>query len=125
MTDGAARKPVSPPLFIKVEKYRDVIQNLEKLRSYSLSLRDALDALSDLEKELQTGLAVCHRALDNFNNIISMLDAKLSRAQIKERELETVETEMRVETPREIEEFVSGLHKQMERIKQDLRTVSR
>ena len=35
-----------PPLFIKIEKYKEVIQSIQQLRAYALSLRDALDALA-------------------------------------------------------------------------------
>lgn len=69
----------SPPLFIKIDKYKELVQNLQRLKSYALSLRDALDALDDIEKELKTGIQLTQKALDDFNTIIAMMDTKLIR----------------------------------------------
>jgi len=105
----------SPPLFVKVEKYRNIVDNIQKLKSYSLGLRDALDALADIEKELQNGISVLNRALDNFNSIIGLLDAKLLRIQGIEKST--------VETPKEMDEYVKGVYDQVERIKKDLKSM--
>ena len=114
----------TPPLFIKVERYKEIIKSVQQLRSYSLGLRDALDALTDLEKELQTGLSICHKALDKFNSLISMLDARLSRTRGAEKEAKAMETELKTESPVDLENYVKGLHSQMERIREDLKTIS-
>jgi len=114
----------TPPLFIKVERYKDIVRSIQQLRSYALSLRDALDALSDLEKELQTGLSICHKALDKFNTLISMLDARLSRTRGAEKEVRAAAEELKTETPKDIESYVRALHEQMERIREDLKAIS-
>lgn len=106
----------SPPLFIKIDKYRDVVNSLYKLKSYSLGLRDALDALADIEKELQKGLSITHQALDNFNTTIASLDSKITRISPQEVNSSPVEDEM--------EDYVKELHDQMERIRQELKSVS-
>ena len=108
--------PTSPPLFVKVDKYQNIVNNIQKLKSYSLGLRDALDALSDIEKELQNGVSVLNRALDNFNNIIALLDTKLLRVQGIEKTT--------VEIPREMDEYVKGVHEQVEKIRDELSSVS-
>ncbi|MFQ5648181.1 MAG: hypothetical protein ACE5FW_03000 [Candidatus Aenigmatarchaeota archaeon] len=112
-----------PPLFIKVERYKDIVRSIQQLRSYALNLRDALDALSDLEKELRAGLSLCHKALDKFNTLISTLDARLSRTAGAEKELEILEPP-KAETTEDLESYVTGLHQQMERIREDLKTIS-
>lgn len=126
MTDGegtVGTRPM-PPLFIKIEKYREVIQSIQQLRSYALSLRDALDALSDIERELSTGLEITHKALDKFNNILSILDVKLSRAHFKGRELGEIERGIKAQTPTEIEDYVKNLYDQMEKIRSELKGVN-
>lgn len=108
--------PGSPPLFIKVDKYNDVVENLGRLKSFSLSLRDALDALADIEKELTTGITIAHKALDEFNTIISILDSKLTKMD-----------RLRVDShtgPKEVDSYVRNIYNQMDRIKQELQTVS-
>jgi predicted component of type VI protein secretion system len=103
-----------PPLFIKIEKYREVVNNLHKLKTYSLSLRDALDALADIEKELQHGLSITHKALDRFNSIIASLDAKISRIPPQEVELPDMG---------EIDSYARELHEQMDKIRSDLKNI--
>ena len=71
-----AKKP-SPPLFIKIDKYRELVQSIKDLRSHALSLRDALDALTDIEKELRNGINITQSSLDRFNSIIASLDSRL------------------------------------------------
>jgi len=105
-----------PPLFIKIDKYRDVVDSLHKLKSYSLSLRDALDALADIQKELQHGISLTQRALDKFNTTISAIDAKITRATPREVDHVPAEGEM--------SNYVKDLHKQMERIKKDLGSIN-
>ena len=103
-------------MFIKIDKYRDVVDSLHKLKSYSLSLRDALDALADIQKELQHGISLTQRALDKFNTTISAIDAKITRATPREVDHVPAEGEM--------SNYVKDLHKQMERIKKDLGSIN-
>lgn len=112
------QKPKSPPLFVKIDKYRDIVQNIQKLKSYSLGLRDALEALTDIESELKTGLSITQKALDNFNTIISMLDAKLLRIEGLEDLAKTNLSERG-----EIDHYLNNLYEQIERIKHELRAV--
>ena len=103
----------SPPVFIKIDKYTDIVKNLSNLKSYALSLRDALDALADIEKELTTGISIAHKALDDFNTIIAVLDSKLLRASaIRDTE---------INQPQDVDKYIKGIYEQMEKIKTDLR----
>lgn len=105
----------SPPVFIKIDKYTDIVKNLSKLKSYAMSLRDALDALADIEKELTTGISIAHKALDDFNTIIAVLDSKLLRASaIKD---------MDVSAPGDVDKYIKGIYDQMERIKSELKSI--
>ena len=105
---------ISPPLFIKVDKYTEIVKNLQKLKSFSLSLRDALDALSEIERELVSGISLAHKALDEFNQVIAGLDAKFMRAHsIEETPINTSE----------MDKYIEGVYKQMERIKKELQTL--
>lgn len=108
-------KPASPPLFIKIDKFREVLKGVQELKSYSMGLRDAMDAIAEVEHELKAGLEVANKALDRFNTLLSILDSKLIRIEGID------ETEVR--TPKEIDDYVKGLYDQIERIKHELRTV--
>ncbi|MCK5022980.1 MAG: hypothetical protein KAS04_02300, partial [Candidatus Aenigmarchaeota archaeon] len=47
----------SPPLFIKVDKYRDIVKDIRDLKSHILNMRDALDVLGDMQKEVTNGIS--------------------------------------------------------------------
>ena len=107
-----------PPLFIRIDKYKEIIQNLQRLKSYSLSLRDALDALNDIEKELRTGIDLTQKALDDFNAIISVMDAKLIRLSGGE------EGELEGEAPEHMDDYIKGVYDQISKIRDELKTIS-
>lgn len=102
-----------PPVFIKLEKYREVVDQLHSLKTFALSLRDALDALSDIEKELSQGISLTHRALDKFNSTIAALDSKITR--LPPSDLEEAEPEAR-----ELRGFVEELNEKRQRLRDDL-----
>ncbi|MFH1978065.1 MAG: hypothetical protein ABIJ92_01960 [Candidatus Aenigmatarchaeota archaeon] len=105
----------SPPLFIKIDRYKDVVKEIQRLKSYSLGLRDALDALVDIENELKNGLSLAQKALDHFSSVVSLLDAKFLRIQgVESNDLDDV--------PDELDNHIKGLYNQMEKIKSDMRT---
>ncbi len=106
----------SPPVFIKIDKYTDIIKNLQKLKTYSLSLRDALDAMSDIEKELTTGISISNKALDDFNTIIAVLDSKLLRANAID--------DFDAGAPDDVERYIKGIYEQMDKIKTELKDIS-
>ncbi len=65
----------SPPIFIKVEKYREIIKGMRDLRSYILNLRDTLDVLVDMQRELANGIEIAQKTLDELGTILSGLDS--------------------------------------------------
>jgi hypothetical protein len=104
---------LSPPLFIKLDKYSDIVKNLQKLKSFSLAMRDALDAVSDIEKELTSGISLAHKALDEFNHAIANLDSKVLRAHGSDTSADT----------KEIDDYIKNVYGQMERIKKELGSI--
>ena len=110
--------PKAPPLFIKVDKYREVVDNIQRMKSLALSMRDALDALADIEKELTTGISIAHKALDDFNTIISTMDSKLTRVG------EISGGTNPSSTSGQINSYVRDIYSQMDRIKGELDSVA-
>jgi len=107
-----------PPLFIKIDKYKEIIQNLQRLKSYALSLRDAMDALNDIEKELRTGIEITHKALDDFNAIIALMDSKLIRLAGGD------EGDFEGDVPEHMDDYIKGVYDQISKIRDELRTIS-
>ena len=114
-----SRLAPSPPVFVKVERYRELLEDLQQLRSYSLGLRDALDAMSELEKEFKTAMGLTHKVLDKLNIIISSIDMKLLRRQDSE-----AGGESSIRPPPEIEEYVKSIYEQIDRLKTELHSLS-
>lgn len=110
-------RPRGPPLFIKLDKYQDVVNTLHKMKTFSLSLRDALDALGEVERELQRGIMLANKALDRFNATISELDTKISRMPPED----DFHPEEKAELG-EMEDYVKGLHHEVKKIRQSLKT---
>jgi hypothetical protein len=108
---------ISPPLFIKVEKYKDIVSQIQSLRSQSLTLRDALDALFEMEKEIKNGLDMAQKTLDNFNTTLLALDGMLIRSQ-------GLDSTGPNQEARELEEYVKSVYKQVERLRSDMKTIT-
>ena len=78
----------SPPLFIKVDKYRSIIKNIRDLKSHLLNLGDALDVLEDMQKELANGVQVANKTLDEVNSLISSLDSFFLKPKSMQSDME-------------------------------------
>ncbi|MFH1445207.1 MAG: hypothetical protein ABIF08_01865 [Nanoarchaeota archaeon] len=98
---------VAPPLFIKIEKYNDIVNHIKRLKSLSLGLRDALDALGEIEKEIANGVVVANRALDGLNEIVRELDIRFAKV----REMEDKRT------PKHIDDYVQRSYERVEKLK--------
>ncbi|MEM5797968.1 MAG: hypothetical protein QW703_00235 [Candidatus Aenigmatarchaeota archaeon] len=105
-------KGPAPPVFIKIDKYSDVVRNLNRLREGMINLRDALHMLSNAEKELQANIENVYRLLDKVADSLGFLDDVLLRA-FKEKPAGR----------EDLEGYVKELYNQIEKIKSQLRTV--
>lgn len=111
---------VSPPVFVKVERYGELLEDVNQLRSYSLGMRDALDALSEIEKELKAAMNLTAKVLDKVNMVISSIDMKLLK---KSGPVLSAETET-IRPPLEVESNLKEIYDQIERLKGELKTIS-
>lgn len=110
---AAEEEETSAPVFIKIDKYKDIIKSLQDLKSYSLGLRDALDAVGEMEKEIRNGLDISQKALDRFNQSIAVLDAKLLKLQGAPGP---------ANVPEDVDEYIKNLYNQVEKLRHELRT---
>ncbi|MBN2101696.1 MAG: hypothetical protein JW716_02390 [Candidatus Aenigmarchaeota archaeon] len=109
-------QPSTPSLFIKIERYQEIAKQIQSLKSLALTLRDAMEALSEMEKELKNGMQMAQGALDKFNYTLLQLDGSLIRSQGVAMSP--------TEDTKELEEYVRGVYKQVQRMKGDMRTIS-
>ncbi len=111
-------KKSSPPVFVKIERYRELLEDVQKLRSYSLGLRDALDAMAEIEKEFKTAMSLTNKVLDKVNILISSLDMKLLQKSGPH-----IDTLQPIKPPEDVENYVRGIYEQIDRLKAELQTL--
>jgi len=111
------KKGSSPPVFVKLERYKEILQDIQKLKSYTLGLRDALDAMADIEKEFKTAMNLSDKVLDKVNILISSLDMKMLQ---KSGPLTALTP---IKPPTDIENYVKGIYEQIERLKTELQSL--
>jgi hypothetical protein len=114
----ASVKRSSPPVFVKIERYRELLEDVQKLRSYSLGLRDALDAMAEIEKEFKTAMSLTNKVLDKVNILISSLDMKL--LQKSGPGMDALEP---IKPPEDVENYVRGIYEQIDKLKAELQTL--
>jgi hypothetical protein len=114
----------SPPVFVKVERYKDLLGDIQQLRSYSLGMRDALDAMSEIEKELKTAMNLTNKVLDKLNMIISSLDMKLLKKSGPVMPPMAGDEGVSVKPPAEVEGHIKEIYEQIERLKGELHSIS-
>lgn len=116
---AASNKPKVPPVFVKVERYKELLDDVQKLRSYSLGLRDALDAMGEIEKEFKTAMSLTNKVLDKVNIIISSIDMKLLH-----KSGPSPDTSSSIKPPDDVDNYVKGIYDQIERLKTELQSIS-
>ena len=113
----------SPPLFIKVDKYRNIIKNIRDLKSHVLNLRDAIDVLEEMHKETMNGIEIAHKALDELNMIIANLDSFFLRPHGIEHHMEEEMPEPGRMSSGEVEGYVRDVSTQLEKLRAQLRAI--
>ncbi|UCC91747.1 MAG: hypothetical protein JSV39_00535 [Candidatus Aenigmatarchaeota archaeon] len=118
----------SPPLFIKVDKYRNIVKNIRDLKTHLLNLRDALDVIEDMQKEFVNGVQIAHKTIDELNMIISSLDSFFMRPQgiephMEEEEMPEPAGPGRMTTG-EAENYVKDVYSQLEKLRAQLKAIS-
>ncbi len=113
----------SPPIFIKVDKYSDIIKNIRDLKSHILNLRDALDVLDDMQKEIMNGIDLAHKTLDELNMIISNLDSFFMRPQGIEHHMEEEIPEPGRMSPDEVEGYMTDVQTQLQKLRSQLKAI--
>ncbi len=112
-------KKASPPVFVKLERYREILEDVQKLRSYSLGLRDALDAMGEIEKEFKTAMSLTNKVLDKVNIIISSLDMKLLQ-----KSGPNMDTLPPIKPPEDVDNYVKGIYEQIDKLKAELQSIA-
>lgn len=109
----------SPPLFIKLDRYNDLVKNLQELRKYSREIKGALDNLTEVEKRLTRGLTASYRTLDSLDTIITMLNSHLNQGQSQVRDIPAMTQAQK----HDMEKYFSNIKTEIDRVKTELTTL--
>lgn len=112
----------SPPLFIKVDKYREIVKNIRDLKSNIMNMRDALDVLAEMQKEVANGIEIAHKTIDGLNGVIANLDSYFLRPQGIQHHMEDDVGPGAVDEG-EIENQMKDVYGQVEKLRAQLRSI--
>jgi len=112
-------KPAFAPLFVKIEKYRNVLSHINDLRTTIIMLKNALSIQKQIEGLRDENRKFLELAINKMDKKIVSLDTEFLRPKGFEEEFTpaTYETEG-------LEGVVSDLKKQIEGLKSELKTIT-
>ena len=72
-------RPVFAPLFVKIDRYRNILNSLGQLRTSIVMIRNSFATLNELEKARFETLKLIEEAVGRVENKLSALDSELIR----------------------------------------------
>lgn len=112
-------RPKFAPLFIKVDRYNEVLKNIESVKEVLLNIRDLLNLTQQLDKIKTESQLLLQKNIQEIARIVSELDKEFVRPKglgIEEIIKRPIETER-------VEEYVSELQRELEGLRSRLQRV--
>lgn len=72
-------QPISAPLFVKIDRYRNLVSSLGAIKSSMSLLKSSLATMNELEKARQENMAIVQGTVDKVEKKLAMLDKELVR----------------------------------------------
>ncbi|MBI4162547.1 MAG: hypothetical protein HY513_02595 [Candidatus Aenigmarchaeota archaeon] len=106
------------PLFVKVDKYRDVLRDVHELKLYTAGIKQVLDLLHDIETIRMDANKVLRATVQRIEKSLVEMDSELLRPRgAIMSEITREDTEVR-----HIEGSLTELQKQLSDLKRELQT---
>lgn len=109
------------PLFIKLDRYDELIKTIHALKNNYVALVDVIDVIIGVADEIKNGLNIVENILKDLNSKLADLDAKF----MKPSAMEHAEKEEKIENIDEIERYIREVSIRIEEIRKNLRKVYR
>ncbi len=113
-------KPILAPLFIKVDRYRDVIDLIGELRATMSIMKNTFLSLSELDRIRAETVEVIASAMTKVENKLSALDSSL----IRPTGFEEVENKTEYQDVEAIEHTISNLKVEVDKLKNELKQIA-
>jgi len=113
------RRPAFAPLFVKLERYRAVLDTINDLKTALLMVKNALNIQRQIEGLKEENRRFLEAAVRKIDKKIASLDAEFLRPAGFEEEYPPVTYE-----PSGLEGVVEDLKKQIESLKSELKTIT-
>jgi chromosome segregation ATPase len=110
-----------PPLFVKVEKYSEILKHLEQLDSYIENFKEILNDLTRTEQELQNRLALTRQAIEKMADTLFILNSKMKPGASQEQEFKHVSHEDLIKEAEDLEGYLKTMKEAMDKIKNEIK----
>lgn len=114
-----AEKPMFAPLFVKIDRYRQILNAIGYLKTTMVMIRNSLLTLNELDKAREETMKVIQEALEKTEKKMGELDAELVRPagyhELEKPEYQDVET---------VEATIADLKGQIEQLKSEVQSMS-
>lgn len=108
--------PKLAPLFIKIDKYRDVLENIQKLKTILNDINNLLKLKKEIEKIRKDSSKTLEKNIRNFIDTTNKLDREFIIPRPMRPYVKTEKTQ-------KIEGFISEMQEELARIKEELNKI--
>ena len=109
----ALEKPDTAPLFIKIDKYKDVLQGLHDLKVSVSNISEVLRVRSDLEEMRSRTNEILEKSFNQFVDLANKLDNQFAVPKVMKPFVKTENIER-------IDGFVSEIQNEIDNLKKSL-----
>lgn len=109
-------EPVFAPLFIKIEKYRSLLEILNDLKVTTIMIKDALASQKEIDRLKEENRSLIEASINKIDQKISSLDAEFLRPRGFREELA-----MPPQRTGDLDETIGNLRSQIEKLKSELK----
>jgi len=113
------KKPESAPLFIKIDRYKIVLNFINNLKNTIMALKNALEVQKQIEELKDENRKLLESAINKIDKQVLSLDSEFLRPKGYEQEVPPP-----IYETGELEGVVSDLRRQIEGLKSELKTIS-
>ncbi|MBI2676003.1 MAG: hypothetical protein HYX24_06080 [Candidatus Aenigmarchaeota archaeon] len=107
----------SPPLFIKLDRYSEVVRNVQELQAYAMEVRRTVDMLAETEQRLNKVIGGAYKAMEGLDERLSLLTKRLAGEQ------QDMQNMPRAQKESEVTVYIKDVHGELDKIMDDLQKI--